>query len=128
MSALSKTLIDLEKKFWQSMVDQDTEVALKLLLEPALMVSSHGAIKFDHASYRKMAEQGAMVVTSFELSEVQTAFPSDTTAILTYRVKQALASRESGKRIEQQMNDTSTWIKTPDGWKCAMHTETSVDS
>ena len=32
-------LIDLEKKFWQSMVDQDADTAVKLLVEPALMVS-----------------------------------------------------------------------------------------
>ena len=63
MAAPSKTLIDLEKKFWQSMVDQDTDAALKLLEEPALMVSSHGAMKFDHAGYRKMAEQGSRSAT-----------------------------------------------------------------
>ena len=62
MPASSKTLIELETRFWQSMVDQDTEVALQLLNEPALMVSAHGAMKFDHAGYRKMAEQGTMVL------------------------------------------------------------------
>ena len=49
MQTSSKTLIDLETKFWQSMVDQDTDTAISLLDEPALMVSSHGAMKFDHA-------------------------------------------------------------------------------
>ena len=70
MSTPSKTLIDLENKFWQSMVDQDTDTALQLLNNPALMVSSQGAMKFDHAGYRKMAELGSMVVTSFELSKI----------------------------------------------------------
>jgi hypothetical protein len=64
-AAQEKTLVDLETKFWQSMVDQDTDAALALLTEPALMVSGHGAMKFDHAGYRKMAEQGSMVLTSF---------------------------------------------------------------
>jgi hypothetical protein len=128
MPTLSKTLVDLENKFWRSMVDQDTDSSLKMQLEPALMVSSYGAIKFDHAGYRKMAEHGSMVVTSFELSNVETVFPNDTTAILTYRVKQAVAPRGSGKSTEQEMNDSSTWIRTPDGWKCVMHTETPVDS
>jgi hypothetical protein len=120
----SKTLIDLETKFWQSMVDQDTDAALELLEEPALMVSSHGAMKFDHAGYRKMAEQGSMVVTAFELSDVEAVFPNDKTAILTYRVRQEVAARGNGKSVEQEMNDTSTWVKTRDGWKCVMHTET----
>ena len=34
MPSPSKTLIDLETKFWQSMVDQDTDAALELLSEP----------------------------------------------------------------------------------------------
>ena len=128
MPTPSETLIDLETKFWQSMVDQDTDTALEMLEEPALMVSSHGAMKFDHATYRKMAEHGSMVVTGFELSNMETVFPNDKTAILTYRVKQEVASRENGKNTEQEMNDTSTWVKTRAGWKCVMHTETPVDS
>lgn len=106
------------------MVDQKADVAIGLLLEPALMVSSHGAMQFDHATYRKMADHGSMIVTAFELSDVKTVFPNDTTAIVTYRVKQEVASREGGKSTEQEMIDSSTWIKTADGWKCAMHTET----
>ena len=128
MAAPSKTLIDLEKKFWQSMVDQDTDAALKLLEEPALMVSSHGAMKFDHAGYRKMAEQGSMVVTAFEFSDMQTVFPNDATAILTYRVKQEMANRGESTGKVQEMADTSTWVRSgSDDWRCVMHTETPLD-
>jgi hypothetical protein len=76
MPTPSKTLIDLETKFWQSMVDQDTDTALEMLTEPALMVSSARAMKFDHAGYRKMAEQGSMVLTSFELSDMEVFSPT----------------------------------------------------
>jgi len=120
----SSTLVDLETKFWQSMVDHDTDVALNLLCEPALMVSAHGAMKFDHAAYRKMADQGTMVVNSFEFSDMEVVFPNDATAILSYRVKQGVAPRGKGAAVEQEMNDTSTWVKTGQGWRCAMHTET----
>lgn len=124
----SSTLVDLERKFWQSMVDQDTDVALNLLCEPALMVSSHGAMKFDHAGYRKMADHGSMVVNSFELSDMEVVFPNDATAILSYRVKQGVAPRGKGSTTEQEMNDTSTWVRTDHGWRCAMHTETPIEA
>ena len=127
-SIATKTLIDLEKKFWQSMVDQDTEAALQLLNEPALMVSAHGAIKFDHAGYRKMAEQGAMVLTSFDLSNIEVVFPSETTAVLTYGVKQSVAPRGQGEGATQHMTDTSTWIQVGKRWQCVMHTETPMDA
>ena len=55
MPTPTKTLVDLEKKFWQSMIDQDADTATEMLSEPALMVSSHGTMKFDHAGYRRMA-------------------------------------------------------------------------
>ncbi|MES2878170.1 MAG: nuclear transport factor 2 family protein [Pseudomonadota bacterium] len=124
----SSTLVDLERKFWQSMVDHETDVALNLLCEPAFMVSPHGAIKFDHAGYRQMADHGAMVVNSFELKDMEVVFPSDSTAILSYRVKQGVAPRSKGATMEQEMNDTSTWIKTDHGWRCAMHTETPINA
>src|SRR5258706_8376456 len=119
-----KTLRDLEHRFWQSLVNQDTDAALTMLSEPALMVSSHGSMKFDHAAFRRMAEQRAMVLTSFELSDVDFTFPNDTTAILTYHVKQAVAPRGRGTSTVQEMNDTSTWIQVGKRWQCVMHTET----
>jgi hypothetical protein len=120
-------LIDLEKKFWQSMVEEDTDAALSMLDEPALMVSSHGAMQFDHRQYRKMAEQGSMVVKSFELDDMNVVFPTDQTAVLTYRVKQALAPRgKSSELVRQEMTDTSVWTHKNGEWLCVMHTETPV--
>ncbi|MDM0075454.1 nuclear transport factor 2 family protein [Variovorax sp. J2P1-59] len=127
MPTPSKTLIDLEKKFWQSMVDHDTDTAVAMLSEPALMVSSHGTMKFDHADYRKMADQDSMVLTSFELSDTQVVFPSEDTAIVTYGVKQRMAMRGQSESATQEMFDSSTWIRTDQGWRCVMHTETPAD-
>jgi hypothetical protein len=121
-------LIELEKKFWQSMVDQDAATALRLLNEPAIMVSAHGAMTFDHAGYRRMADQGSMVVTAFELSDVDVLMPTESTAILTYRVRQTVAPRDAEARGQhattQDMLDSSTWVRTGADWRCVMHTET----
>jgi len=128
MRTADNTLIALEKKFWQSMVDEDTETAIAMLDEPALMVSSHGAMQFDREQYRKMAEEGPMVIKSFELSDMKVMYPNDDTAVLTYRVKQALAARGDGaKEIEQEMADSSVWLRKDGEWLCVMHTETEVD-
>ncbi len=131
MTTATKTLIELETKFWQSMVDQDTDAALLLLHDPALMASAHGAMKFDHAGYRKMAEQGSMLVTAFALSDIEVFFPSEATAVMTYRVKQTVASRESGKSEKgtvQDMTDTSTWVYVGKRWQCVAHTESQMEA
>ena len=96
MSSQEQDLIKLETRFWQSMVDRDPSVAVGLLSEPAVMVSSHGAMQFDHAGYRKMADHGAMVVKSFEFDDMQVVFPNPSTAILTYSVRQGVAPRGKG--------------------------------
>ena len=128
MRTSTKTLVDLETRFWQSMVDQDAETAVSLLSEPAYMVSSHGAIKFDHAGFRRMTEQAPKVLSAFEFIDLEVAFPNDVTAVLTYRVRQRVASRGKAAGEQQEMADTSTWVQTEDGdWKCVMHTETPID-
>jgi hypothetical protein len=120
----SETLIALETKFWQSLVDDDSDAAIAMLNDPALMVSGHGAIKFDHEMYRRMAEQGPMKLSQFELSDVQVVFPNETTAVLTYHAKQTVTSRGNSERTVQEVNDSSTWVKNGDRWRCVMHTET----
>ena len=123
MQDKSRELFALEKKFWQSMVDTDTNTAIDLLCEPAFMVSSHGSMKFDHAGYREMAEHGTMVVKSFKLSDMEATFPNDDTAVLSYKAHQTLSPRGKSEKVEQDMLDTSTWIRDGDGWRCVMHTE-----
>lgn len=125
---MRKTLIDLETKFWQSMVDQDTDTALSLLNEPSLMLSAHGAMKFDHDGYRKMAEQGSMVLTSYKLSDMEVVFPNKATAVLTYHVQQTMAPRGKTEGVTQEMNDSSTWIQNGKDWLCVMHTETPSEA
>ena len=128
MTTSSKTLIDLETKFWHSMVDQDIAAALQLLHDPACIATAHGAMKFDHVGYQKMAEQGSMIVTSFALSDVEVMFPTDTTAVLTYRVKQSVRARDGGQSITQDMSDTSTWVHLGNRWQCVLHTESPMQT
>ena len=129
MATVARTVTDLEKQFWQSMVDEDTDVAVALLHEPSLMVSPHGVRTFDRATYRTMAEKGPMVLTSYKLSNVDVVCPNDTTAIVTYQVMQSMAPRGKHEtKTVQEMNDTSTWIHTSGRWQCVMHTETPVQS
>ena len=91
------------------------------------MVSTHGAMQFDHAGYRRMSEEGSMVLRSFELSNMHVMFPNETTAVLTYHVKQEMAPRDESGGVTQEMNDSSTWIKEGQFWKCVMHTETPAN-
>lgn len=123
MPTPSKTLIDLENQFWQAIVDEDADAAIELLSEPSVLVGAHGAMKFDHDGYRKMTVDPVRKLTRFELKDVEVVFPNDATAVLTYHVTQHMSEKGKPGGV-QEMNDSSTWIKGSDGWKCVMHTET----
>ncbi len=127
MPKTQQTLIDLETKFWQSMVDQDTDAAVELLGNKAVMVSSQGAFTFDRAGYRKMAEEAPMQLSSFKLDNVEVMFPNETTAIVTYSVEQQVTPKGQTASMTQQMKDSSTWIQKGKRWQCVMHTETPAE-
>ncbi len=116
-------IIELEKKFWQSIVNHDVDTAIGLLTEPALMVSSRGTMQFDREEYRKMVEKGPMVLDEFQLSEMRVVFPNDSTAVVTYHARQKVSQRGSENGAVQEMNDSSVWVRDRAGWKCVMHTE-----
>jgi hypothetical protein len=124
MTRQQREIERLEKDFWQSMVDGRPEVALQMLTEPAVMVSSHGASKFDHAAYAKMARDDRYKLVDYAISDMDVVFPRDDVAVASYRVGQAMESE--GRTVENEVFDSSTWVKVGDRWLCVMHTESEA--
>jgi hypothetical protein len=60
----------------------------------------------------------------FTLSDMEVLFPTDEVAIATYRAKQKMAM--DGKNLDQDVIDSSTWVKVDGAWKCVAHTESEV--
>jgi len=124
MQGTDQELIALEQRFWQTMVDGNTDDALRMLAEPAGMVSSHGAMQFDHAGYRKMADNDDYKLVSYQLSEFGVLRPTPDVAILTYNGDQKTSIK--GEEVQEQMCDSSTWVRRDNQWICALHTETPL--
>jgi len=114
----------LERAFWQSILDGDPAVATAMLTEPAVMVSGHGANKFDHAAYMRMATDGRYRLTGYEISAMDVVFPRDDVAVASYHARQQF--EHDGKSSEMEVYDTSTWVKLDDQWRCVMHTESAA--
>lgn len=117
-------IIELESKFWQSMVDGEPRVATELLHEPAVLVSTRGAMTFDHVGYRKMAEDPNHRLVDFKLKDMKVLFAGDDVAVLTYQVQQK--SEMMGEEMDGLMSDSSTWVRQGGRWACVMHTETPM--
>jgi hypothetical protein len=111
----------LERAFWQSMVDGKAAVATKMLTEPALMVSGHGKLRFDHATYEKMAADDRHRLVDYRFGDFDVVFPTDDVAVASYQVTQSM--EREGQAMTQEAYDSSTWVRIDDAWKCVAHTE-----
>lgn len=116
----------LEHAFWQSLVDRDADAARDMLAPEALMVSAHGTMRFDPPQYERMLLDPEHGLLEYALSDMDVLFPSDDTAIATYRAHQKM--RMDGQEMEQDVVDTSTWVRVDGGWKCAAHTESEASA
>jgi ketosteroid isomerase-like protein len=114
----------LEHAFWSSLVERQPDVATGMLTEPALMVSQNGAMRFDHAAYRKMADDDRHRLLDFQLSDMDVVFPTPDVAVATSRVSQSMQNED--QRLQQQAVDSSTWVRVGRDWKCVAHTESLV--
>jgi len=116
----------LERAFWQSLVERDAEAARAMLAPEALMVSSHGTLRFDPAQYEKMLLDPKHGLLEYTLSDMEVLFAGDDVAIATYRAHQAM--QVDGRRMEQAVVDSSTWVRMDGGWKCVAHTESDASA
>ena len=71
-------IIELEKKFWQSIVDNDVDTSVAMLDEGSVVAGAQGVRGMSHDDYRRMAEQGAgkYELKSFKFADVQVSFPT----------------------------------------------------
>lgn len=120
----SRTILDLEKRFWQSMVDKDAKAAKAMIADECLVTGPMGAMKIDPAKYEKMTEEGSWTLDSFRFSDTEVIFPSDDVAVIAYKVHQK--GKMKDEAMDMRCADSSTWIRQGGDWKCALHTETML--
>lgn len=124
MTDATRDIEKLEDAFWKSLVDKDADAATALLAPQALMVSSHGVLRFDPPQYAKMLENPKSGLVKFTLSDMEVLFPTDDIAIATYKANQTMAM--DGKELTQDVFDSSTWVRMGGTWKCVAHTESEA--
>ena len=124
MPDATRDIEQLENAFWKSLVDRDADAATAMLAPQALMVSRHGAMQFDPPQYAKMLADPKHGLLDFTLSDMEVLFPTDDVAIVTYRAQQKM--QMDGKELDQDVDDSSTWVRMGGTWKCAAHTESEA--
>lgn len=124
MQNANREIRDLEHAFWKSLVARDADAATRMLAPQALMVSSHGTLRFDPGQYAQMLQDPKHGLLEYTLSDMDVLFPSADVAIATYRAHQTM--QMDGKNLTQDVVDSSTWVRVDGAWKCVAHTESEA--
>jgi len=114
-------VIELETKFWQTMIDKDVDTAVSLLAEPSIVTGATGAASIDKASFKKMMAGGKWDLHEFKFDDIQFNTPAPNVAVIGYKVTEKLTV--DGKKQTLTAADASVWIKQGDKWLCSLHTE-----
>ena len=119
--ASRQDIIELEKKFWQTMVDRDIDAASSMMAGTAIVTGAQGATTIDAKTFARRMKEGSWELRSFKLDDLQVQFTTDDTAIIGYEVTEKLMV--DGKPLEMTAYDASVWSRVDGEWKCALHTE-----
>ena len=116
-------IIDLETRFWQSMVDKDVDTSIAMMPEQSVVTGAQGVATLKHDDYRAMSKQNESLWTlkSFKFDKVQVTFPAENVAVIAYTVTEDM--EVEGKKLTLQAADATTWVKTDGKWLAALHAE-----
>jgi hypothetical protein len=126
MTDSPNTIVDLEKRFWQSMVDKDAKLAKQMIADECLVTGPMGSMKIDPDTYEKMTEEGDWDLETFRFSDVNVIFPNEDTAVVGYKVHQKGILK--GKPMDMTCADSTTWVRDGKDWKAALHTEAILEA
>jgi ketosteroid isomerase-like protein len=126
MADSTQTIVDLETRFWKAMVEKDTAKAAALIADECLITGPSGAMRINPNKYTQMMQDGQWTLDTFEFSDLKVIFPAEDTAVVAYKVHQK--GELKGEPMDLQCADSTAWVKDGRAWKCALHTETILET
>jgi hypothetical protein len=119
---ITQELLNLERKFWQSIQDKDFETAVGLTDFPCIVAGAQGVMSVDRKTFLEMMKAENSKLDRFELRDgAQTRILSDNVAVIAYDVHEELTV--DGKPVSMDASETSVWTRRNGRWVCSMHSE-----
>jgi ketosteroid isomerase-like protein len=115
-------VLELEKRYWQALKDQDVDTAMRLTDDPCIVTGAQGIGSIDRKTLGEMLKSAAYTLNRFELKDgAEVRMLRDDVAIVAYQVHEELTVE--GKPVTLDAADSSTWVRRDGRWVCALHTE-----
>ena len=120
--AVEKQVIELERKYWQALKDNDVAMVERLTDDPCIVTGPQGIGQLTRKSMIQMMENANYTLDSFELDkDMKVRLLDDDVAIIAYQVHEELTV--DGKPVTLDAAESSTWVRRGGNWVCALHTE-----
>ena len=117
-----KEIIELERRYWQALKDNDMDTAIQLSDNPCIITGPQGVGSVDHKAMREMAASAPYKLNDFQLDkDMKVLVLNDDAAVVAYKVKEDFTV--DGKRVVLEAAESSTWVRRNGRWVCALHTE-----
>lgn len=118
----SNELVQLEKKYWQAIKDQDAKTCAELSADPCLVIGAQGVGSYTRQQMRDMMEkEQSYTLQDFELKDVKARMLGPDVGVVAYTVKEQLTVE--GRPVSLEAAESSTWVHHDGHWECAMHSE-----
>jgi len=117
----TEELTELEHRYWESLRDQDAQAAAQMTADPCVVAGAQGVASIDRSTFLSMMNDASWRLEGFELSDVDVQQLQDDVAIVAYRVREDL--NVEGEPLKLEAADSSVWVRSDGGWRCALHTE-----
>jgi len=119
----TKELLELEKRFWNTMKSKDGKTAGRMTDDGCIVVGAQGVSAIDGAKMEHLMAEGKWKLEqySFDEKNVQVKFINDDVAIVAYKVTEKIVV--DGQTLPIDANDSSVWVRRNGEWLCALHTE-----
>lgn len=115
-------IVALETAYWDAMKAKDGKASSALSGETSIVTGAQGVMRIPRAKMGAMTEEGDWTLESYAFDDIEVSTPAPDVAIIAYTVTQKVTMK--GKPQEMRAADSSTWIRSDDGWRCCAHSET----
>ena len=106
------------------MVSKDAETATAMMAKESIVIGPQGISKITRGDFANMMAASTWTLDEYHFSDVHVIFPTDTSAVIGYKVKQK--GTMDGKPYSLEAVDASTWSRADGEWLCVLHTETTI--
>jgi hypothetical protein len=122
---MEKEILELEKKYWQAMEDQDFEKVKKLTRFPCIVAGKNGVKSVDEAMFKNMFDSGANAkIKVLNISNVESQSVSKKSGVIAYLIE--LGTAYNDQHTSTKFACTSTWTRVDGEWVCALHSESEL--